>query len=47
MSKKIGYFSYGNATDGTNYCSGIETLVDNVIEDSEQDAQIVFPPWRI
>lgn len=43
MSKKIEYISYGSATNGENYSSGVETLAENVIEDCEQDAIIVFP----
>ena len=43
MSTKIRYFSKGNETDGASYCSGVETLAENLIEDNEDDATIVFP----
>lgn len=43
MTKKIDYMSYACAMDGTNYCSGVETLAENLIEDNEEDAVIVFP----
>lgn len=42
-SEKLKYISYGQTVDGTNYCSGVETLAENLIEDNEQDAVIVFP----
>ncbi len=40
---KIQYSSYGNSIDGTNYCSGVDTLAENIIEDNEEDAVLVFP----
>lgn len=44
MSRKIlRYSSIGNTVDGTNYCSGVETLADNLMEDNEDDAVVVFP----
>ena len=43
MSNKLNYSSYGNSIDGTNYCSGVETLAENIVEDNEEDAVIVFP----
>ena len=43
MSTKIEYCSYGNSIDGTNYCSGVETLAENIVEDNEEDAVLVFP----
>lgn len=43
MSTKFQYSSYGNSIDGTSYCSGVETLAENLIEDNEEDALIVFP----
>jgi hypothetical protein len=43
MSSKLEYFSVGNTIDGTNYCSGIESLSENLIEDNEQDATIIYP----
>lgn len=43
MSTKIQYSSYGNSIDGTNYCSGVETLAENIVEENEEDAVIVFP----
>ena len=42
-SKKLKYISYGKTVDGTNYCTGVETLAENLIEDNEEDAVIVFP----
>lgn len=42
-SKNIGYLSYGNTIDGTTYCSGVETLAENVIEDNEADSVIIYP----
>ena len=43
MSNKIEYISYGNAVSGENYSSGVEALAENVIEDNDQDAVIIFP----
>ena len=44
MSRKIlQYSSIGNMVDGTNYCSGVETLAENFVEENEGDAVIVFP----
>ena len=42
-SKKLEFFSYGNTIDATNYCSGIETIAKNFIEENEDDATIVYP----
>ena len=42
-SKSLNYSSYGNIVDGTSYCSGMETLAENLIEDSESDAVLVYP----
>lgn len=42
-SKKLEFFSYGNTIDATNYCSGIETIAENFIEENEDDATIVYP----
>lgn len=42
-SKNIDFYSYGSTIDGTNYCSGVETLAENVIEDNEADSVIVYP----
>lgn len=42
-SEKLKYISYGQTVDGTNYCAGVETLAENLIEDNEKDAVIVFP----
>ena len=42
-SKKFEYLSIGKKIDGTTYCSAVETLAENLIEDNEQDAVIVFP----
>ena len=42
-SKKFEYLSIGKKVDGTTYCSAVETLAENLIEDNEQDAVIVFP----
>ena len=43
MSSKLDYFSIGSTVDGTNYCSGVETLAENLIEDNESDEVIAFP----
>lgn len=43
MSNKLSYSSIGKIVDGTTYCSGVETLAENIIEDSEEDATITFP----
>lgn len=40
---KIEYISYGSRTDGTNYCSGLETFAENVIEENENAAVLTFP----
>ena len=42
-SIKLNYFSLGKTIDGTNYCSGMETLAENMLEDNENDAVLVFP----
>ena len=42
-SKKLNYSSIGETIDGTNFCSGVETLAENIIEDNEKDAVICFP----
>ena len=42
-SSKLNYFSIGKTIDGTNYCSGMETLAENMLEDNENDAVLVFP----
>lgn len=43
MSNKLSYSSIGKTVDGTTFCSGVETLAENIIEDSEDDSVIVFP----
>lgn len=43
MSNKINYQSIGKSIDGTTYCSGVETLAENIIEDNESDATLFFP----
>ena len=43
MSTKFNYSSIGKSVDGTTFCSGVETLAENIIEDSEEDSMIVFP----
>lgn len=43
MSNKFNYSSIGKTVDGTTFCSGVETLAENIIEDSEEDSVIVFP----
>ena len=43
MSSKFKYDSYGNSIEGTNYCTGIETYAQNLVEDNENDASIIFP----
>lgn len=45
MSNKFNYDSYGNSIDGTDYCSGIETFAQNLIEDNENDASLIFPSF--
>ena len=42
-SEKLDYLSIGESIDGTNFCSGVETLAENIIEDNEKDAAICFP----
>ena len=42
-SEKMKYSSIGKTVDGTTYCSAVETLAENIIEDNEADATIVFP----
>ena len=42
-SKKLNYSSIGKAVDGTTFCSGVETLAENIIEDNEQDSVLTFP----
>ena len=36
MSSEFKYDSYGNSIDGTDYCSGVETFAQNLIEDNEK-----------
>lgn len=43
MSNKLKYDSYGNSIDGTDYCTGVETFAQNLIEDNSNDASITFP----
>lgn len=43
MSNKLSYSSVGKTVDGTMFCSGVETLAENLIEDNESDSIIVFP----
>ena len=43
MSSEFKYDSYGNSIDGTDYCSGIETFAQNLIEDNEGDASVAYP----
>lgn len=43
MSTNFRYDSYGNSIDGTDYCSGVETFAQNLIEDNANDAAIIFP----
>lgn len=40
---KLDFLSIGQSIDGTNYCAGVEALAENVLEDNENDAVIVFP----
>lgn len=42
-SEKISFSSFGKQIDGTMFCSGMETLAENVIEDNEKDAVLIFP----
>ena len=41
--QKLKFSSYGKTIDGKNYCSGVETLAENFIEENETDATIVYP----
>ena len=43
MSNKFNYDSFGNSIEGTDYCSGVETFAQNLIEDNSNDASITFP----
>ena len=43
MSSKIEYISFGKEIDGTQYCSAVETQAENLIENNEEDAVLVFP----
>lgn len=43
MSTKIKYDSYGNSIEGTDYCTSVETFAQNLIEDNNNDASLVFP----
>lgn len=43
MSSKFNYDSFGNSIDGTDYCTGVETFAQNLIEDNENDATVAFP----
>lgn len=36
MSSKFNYDSFGNSIEGTDYCSGVETFAQNLIEDNEK-----------
>ena len=41
--QKLKFSSFGKSIDGVNYCSGVETLAENLMEDSEEDSVITFP----
>lgn len=43
MSNNFKYDSYGNSIEGTDYCSGVETFAQNLIENNSNDASIIFP----
>lgn len=43
MSTNFKYNSFARTIDGTNFCSGMETNAENVIEDNENEATIIFP----
>ena len=43
MSNSFKYDSYGNSIEGTDYCSGVETFAQNLIENNSNDASIIFP----
>ena len=43
MSIKMNYDSFGNSIEGTDYSSGIETFAQNLIEDREDEASIIYP----
>ena len=45
-SRKLNYNSIGKAIDGANYCAGVETLAENVIEDTEESAVVEFPSHK-
>lgn len=40
---KLNFNSIGKTIDGSSYCSGVETLAENIVEDNETDAAIIFP----
>ena len=42
-SEKLNYLSIGESIDGTTFCSGVETLADNIIESTEEDSCVVYP----
>lgn len=42
-SEKLNYLSIGETIDGTTFCSGVETLADNIIESTEEDSSVVYP----
>ena len=43
MSIKMNYDSFGNSIEGTDYSSGVETFAQNLIEDREDEASIIYP----
>ena len=43
MSSEFKYDSFGNSIEGTDYCSGVETFAQNLIEDNEGDASVAYP----
>lgn len=42
-SNKIKFDSFGVDIDGTGYCTSMETMAENMIEDSEEEAVEIFP----
>lgn len=42
-SKTINYSSIGRMLDGAEFCSAVEARVENILEDSEEDAVVIYP----
>lgn len=41
--EKLKFNSYGKTLDGTSYCSEVETIGENILEDSEEEATLIYP----